>query len=76
MIFQYDEQHTNVSVEMKFYISWSGIAWGTPLSKSFKGCEIFFLKREKERAESANLVKNSTEKYPRNIKTQIGCVRS
>ena len=49
VIFQYDEQHTNVSVEMKFYISWSGIAWGTPLSKSFKGCEIFFLKREKER---------------------------
>lgn len=24
------------SVEMKVYISWSGIAWETPLSKSFK----------------------------------------
>jgi len=35
MIFEYDEQHTKVC-RNEDYISWSGIAWETPLSKSFK----------------------------------------
>lgn len=68
VIFQYDEQHTKVSVEMK--VIYLGL--GKHHCQSLLKVVRYFSSKEREsESHKCKLDQNSTAKYPRNIKTQI-----